>query len=207
MDEKRMNVEKTWLYSFARFLMTILYCSVFRLRARGVERFPKDQNCILLSNHISAWDPLTIAHLYKHNEIHFFAKDSLFKNTFFAVVLRKIHAFPVKRGETDMKAMRHAMQVLKDGHVLGIFPEGHRIYGGEIAPMETGVAVMALKSRVPVTPIFIRGRYRFFSTILVSVGEPISLDDLFGGTADADTLNEVKRRFMRALQALAEAES
>jgi len=198
-----MNVERTWLYSFAKVLLKFLFRFVFRLQARGLEFFPKDQNCILLSNHISAWDPMTITHLYKHNEIHFFAKDSLFKNKLLAAVLRKIHAFPVKRGETDMKAMRHAMQVLKDGHVLGIFPEGHRIHGGELAPIETGVAVMALKSRVPVVPILIRGRYKLFSTIKVSVGEPVPLDGLIGGTADADTLNEVKDRFMRALQALA----
>jgi len=197
-----MNVEKTWLYSFARVLMRIIYRIVFRLEVQGSEHFPKDQNCILFANHISAWDPLTIAHIYKHNEIHFFAKDSLFKHKILAAILKKVHAFPVKRGETDMKAMRRAMQVLKDGHVLGIFPEGHRIYGGELQPIETGIAVMALKSRVPVVPILIRGRYKLLSKVKARIGEPIPLSDLFSQAADADTLNEVKERFMRALKAL-----
>jgi 1-acyl-sn-glycerol-3-phosphate acyltransferase len=167
-----------------------------------VERFPKDVNCILFANHISAWDPLIVAHLSKHNEVHFFAKASLFKYKMLAAVLRKVHAFPVKRGETDMKAMRHAMQVLKDGRVLGIFPEGTRNYDGQIKPIETGIAVMALKSRVPVIPIMINGRYKLFSKITVNIGEPIPLDDLFAKTADVDALDEVKARFMRALQAL-----
>jgi len=198
-----MNVEKTGLYSFARLLLNLVYRVIFRVKVAGIHHFPKDENCILFANHISAWDPLTVAYVYKHNEIHFFAKDSLFKNRILAAVLRKIHAFPVKRGETDMKAMRHAMQVLKDGRVLGIFPEGHRNYEGGIAPIETGIAVMALKSRVPVVPILIGGRYRLFSKIIVSVGPPIPLDDLTEKPADVDALKEVKARFTQALQALA----
>lgn len=197
-----MNVEKTWLYTFAMFLLEGVYRIIFRLEVRGAEHFPKNQNCILFANHISAWDPLTVAFIYRHNEIHFFAKDSLFKNKFFAMILRKLHAFPVRRGETDLKAMRVAMQVLKDGHVLGIFPEGHRTYDGELKPIETGIAVMALKSRVPVIPILIRGKYRPFAKVSAHVGEAIQLDDLWNSPADTEALDVVKSRFMHALRNL-----
>lgn len=197
-----MKVEKTWFYTFARVLLGIVYRCIMPVKVRGIENYPTDQNCILLSNHISAWDPLTVAYTYKHNEIFFFAKDTLFRNKLLAAVLRKLHAFPVKRGETDMKAMRTAMQILKEGHVLGIFPEGHRRNDGTLQPLETGVAVMALKSRVPVVPIIIEGKYRPFQRISVAIGEPILLDTFWEQPVNAEILEAVKQRLMDALQSL-----
>ena len=75
-----MKTEKTFLYTLARGIAAFLYPCVFLAKARGVENFPREENCIILSNHLSAWDPITIAHVYKHNEIHFIAKESLFRN-------------------------------------------------------------------------------------------------------------------------------
>ena len=199
-----MNVEKTWLYSLARALLTVYYGLFFRVRAKGVQNFPSDKNCILLCNHISAWDPITIALQYKHNEIHFFAKDTLFKNKFLSSLLTKLHAIPVKRGETDMKAMRASMQVIKDGHVFGIFPEGHRYYDGELKPLETGVAVMALKSRVPVVPIWVQGTYKLFGKIQVNIGKAMHLDAYWEKPSNAETLEEIKKEMTQALQNLQE---
>lgn len=105
-----------------------------------MENFPREENCIILSNHLSAWDPITIAHVYKHNEIHFIAKESLFRNRALKWFLGRLHAFPVSRGEADLAAMRTALKVIADGHVLGIFPEGHRRHtpGWEPGKLETG---------------------------------------------------------------------
>lgn len=197
-----MAVEKTWLYTLVRMIFHVVYTCIFRVKIHGAQNFLKDQNCILLSNHIAAWDPITVAYAYKYNEIHFIAKDSLFKNKLFAAILHQLHAFSVKRGETDMKAMRTAMKVLKDGHVLGIFPEGHRRDSEELQPLQTGVVVMALKSRVPVMPIMIQGKYRLFHRVDITIGAPVFLDTYWEQTASTEMLEEVKQLLMDALQSL-----
>lgn len=197
-----MNKEKTWLYSFARLLAKFIYGVIFRAKARGLENFPNDTNCILIGNHISAWDPITLAHFYTYSEVHFIAKDSLFKFPVLRTLLKWLHAFPVSRGERDMAAMRTCMQVLRDGHVLGVFPQGTRQEDGRVEAVETGIAVMALKSNVPVVPVRIGGRYKLFGKVRASVGKPIPLDDLRATRADSETLEEVKRRVIDALEAL-----
>ncbi len=197
-----MKVEKTWFYSFARVIIGFIYTVIFHAKARGTENFPTDTHCIIISNHISAWDPLTIAKFYKVSEVHFIAKDSLFKIPVLRLILRGLHAFPVSRGETDMSAMRTSMQVLRDGHVLGIFPEGHRQPSGQVGKIETGVAVMALKSNVPMVPVMISGKYRPFGKLRMAVGKPIPLDDLRARRADTETLEEVKARVRASLEAL-----
>lgn len=197
-----MNVERTWLYKLAVCLVKFVFVVFFGSRAKGLENFPSDQNCIILGNHIHAFDPLMVAIYYKHNEIHFIGKESLFRNRFIGAFLRKLHAFPVNRGETDMKAMRASMQVLRDGHVLGIFPEGHRQADQQVKSLETGVAVMALRSDVPVVPVYIRGKYRPFGKLRLAVGAPIDLSDLRSGRADMQALETVKSRIMDTLDAL-----
>ncbi len=197
-----MNRERTFFYRFAIAVLWPVYKFIFRAKARGVENFPKDTNCILISNHISAWDPLTIGLFYKESEVHFIAKDSLFKFRPLAAILRWLHAFPVSRGESDMAAMRACMQVLRDGHVLGVFPEGTRGHEGHVREIQTGIAVMALKSAVPVVPILLTGRYRLFGNVRLTVGALVPLDDLRAGRADAVTMDAVKSRVRESIESL-----
>ena len=197
-----MHVERTWLYRFLIAFCRGLYTILFGAKASGLEHFPKDMNCILLSNHIHAFDPATIAVFYRANEIHFIAKEAIFKHKLLAKFFTKLHAFPVNRGETDMRAMRQAVQVLRDGHVLGIFPEGHRQRDQRVKAIETGVAVIALRSDVPVVPIYISGRYRPFGRLKLTVGPPIPLDDLRAERVDSQALEAVKQRIVAALNAL-----
>lgn len=197
-----MHKEKTWLYTLLRGIAAVVYRIFFQAKIRGTENYPTDTNCIILGNHISAWDPVTIAYSYKVSEIHFMGKESLFKNRFLRAFFTKVHAFSVNRGESDMAAMRTAMQVIRDGHVLGIFPEGTRQQDNRVQHIETGVAVMALKSNVPLVPVLITGKYRLFGKIRVVVGEPIPLDDLRAAHADTQTLEVLKARIIDSLEAL-----
>lgn len=197
-----MNIEKTGFYVFARFVITIILRFIFGIKVSGAENFPKDQNCILIGNHTSGWDPLTIAFFYTHNEVHFMAKESLFKNAFLKLLLSNLHAFPVRRGETDMGAMRMCMQALREGHVLGIFPEGHRQKDGRVKHVETGIAVMALKTNVPIIPVFICGKYRPFGHLRAIAGPPIPLDELRAKHPDVETLEAVKAKVIDSLESL-----
>ncbi|MDR0897004.1 MAG: 1-acyl-sn-glycerol-3-phosphate acyltransferase [Oscillospiraceae bacterium] len=198
-----MRDKPTWLYAIVRVVGTVFYKLFYRYKMRGIEHLPSDQNYLIYANHYHALDPVTVALCCRRREIRFMSKADLFQNKLFRFLLTQLHAFPVRRGEADMGAMRAAMQVLKDGRVLGIFPEGHRQADGVFKGVETGVAVLALKCGVPVIPVRISGKYRFRGQMRAVVGAPLKLDDLRAQKPDAETLEAVKERIFRGIEDLA----
>ena len=106
------------------------------------------------------------------------AKEELFRIPFLRWFLPKVYAFPVRRGLADRQAIRNAQTVVKEGHLLGIFPEGTRNRGdGELLPLRGGTALISLKTGVPVVPVLICGvqDFRFRQPIKVIIGNPIYL--------------------------------
>jgi 1-acyl-sn-glycerol-3-phosphate acyltransferase len=194
-----MRPRRTPLYSFARVVLGLLFPLLFGVRVYGAEHFPRDRNFIVLSNHISNWDPVSVAYACREWEIHFLAKESLFKNRLLRWLVTKLHAIPVSRQGTNLAAMRAALAVLKDGQVLGIFPEGHRFNTGRVERIETGVAMLALKSDAPLVPAFIQGKYRLWSGLKVLVGPALDLSDLRAKGQSAEVIEEIKGRIETAL--------
>jgi len=195
-----MKKEKTVIYSIGKavgWMYFRLFCGVKML---GRENFPKDEHFIVMANHICALDPVLLGVAYSGSEIHFMAKDSLFRNPLMKWVAEKVHAIPVRRGETDMAAMRSAMQVLREEKVLGIFPEGTRHRDGKMGEIQTGIAVLALKQNVSLIPVGISGHYRPFGKLKISVGRPIDLDDLRALRPDAETMAQVVERIREGIQ-------
>ncbi len=87
------------------------------------------------------------------------AKIELFKGAL-GFFLTQLGAFPVKRGESDFGAMREALKRLKEGRVILIFVEGTRRIGNEPSKAQAGVGFLAMKSGVPVVPVYVKGRIR-----------------------------------------------
>ena len=88
-------------------------------------------------------------------------------------IIKNLHAFPVKRGIPDRKAIKKALEVLNNNQVLGIFPEGTRSKDGKLQEPEPGLALLASKAKdVTLVPVAIRGNYKFFSHIDVIFSEP-----------------------------------
>ena len=184
---------------FYRVLIAILRPLVhviFPHRVTGVENIPKDGPVLLCSNHVSMLDPVFIACAVKR-EIRFISKKELFDNKFLGPILTKMGMFPVNRGGTDMAAMRTCMGILKEGGVLGIFPQGHRWRKDENRELQSGAAVMALRSRVPVIPIHVEAPVKPFRFIRVRVGAPVKLDDI--PRLDAPSVEQAGERLKDAI--------
>ncbi len=167
--------------------------------------FPKiigKKNCrikgraVVISNHISNWDPLLIAVIFRR-QIFWMGKSELFKSKLARVFFKMVKAFPVRRGEGDLAAIRHAFRVLRDGKLFGIFPEGTRIKGGEISKFEPGTSMIALKNDAPVVPIYLKGKYKPFRRMKVIIGEPVRLADYVGTKTDTTTV-EAATRFLES---------
>lgn len=185
---------RTLIYTVVMFLYAILVKIVFFMGIEGRENIPKGKNVVLMGNHQCILDPLTLALCTPDREIHFMGKKELFENRAFGWVLRKVHAFPVDRGNIDMGAVRTAMNVLKDGDTLGIFPEGTRSRTGHMLPLLGGASMIALKSGCDVVPVYIDGRYKPFRRMRVIVGQPVQMDDLRAGRMGRESIDALTAR-------------
>lgn len=185
---------RTFLYTFVVCLYAIVAKLLFFLRIEGKENIPKNRNCVLMGNHQCLLDPLTLALCVPDREIHFMGKKELWNNKLLGWAFTKVHGFPVDRGNMDMGAIRTAMNVLKEGDTLGIFPEGTRSRTGHMLPLLGGASLLALRSGCDVVPVYIDGRYKPFHRIVVRVGKPVDLEGLRGGRVNKEACEALTGR-------------
>lgn len=169
---------RTFLYSLAKALAWVLFHTVYPVTLHNTEHLSLSGPYILICNHLSGLDPICVAHAVNHEEISFLAKKELMQGRFAGWFLRSLHAIPVDRHNFDMAAMRACTQALRAGRVLGIFPEGTRFKKGNMEELETGVALLALRSSVPVVPMYIHGKLKPFHRVHCYADVPIPMDDL-----------------------------
>ncbi len=167
------------LYYLGRFIAWIYLRILYRVKVYGIENVPRRKPFIICSNHINWMDPLTIGtSLRAAYRIHFMAKNEIFINFIVSFLLKKIGVFPVKRENADYAAIKKAYQLLEEGQVLGLFPEGSRSINGRLQKAYNGAALVAVRSGVPIVPVAIVGPYRFFKPVHMYIGPPFVLPPL-----------------------------
>ena len=202
------KTKRTFLYTFVVwFLYLIISKLFFFVRIEGRENIPKGKNCVMMGNHQHIFDPLMLALCVPDREIHFMGKKELWNNKILGWAFTKVHGFPVDRGNMDMTAIRTAMNVLKDGNTLGIFPEGTRAKGTHMLPMLGGAFMLALRSKCDVVPVYIDGNYKLFRPMVVRVGKPVEMDDLLAGRVTKESCDELTARVEAAFAKLSNGKS
>ncbi len=142
-------------YKFARGVCLFVMRFGYKIRFHGEENMPTHKGYILASNHVSNIDPLFIGIACKKN-VRFMAKVELFKNPILRAILNGVGTFPVSRGTGDHSAIDKAIQVVKSGDVLGIFPEGTRSKDGKLGRAKSGAVVVAAKTGGDIVPVGIK---------------------------------------------------
>ncbi|MBB6674167.1 lysophospholipid acyltransferase family protein [Cohnella nanjingensis] len=160
------------LYRFARRLLFILCKLIFRFEARGVDAIPSEGPVVLCSNHKSVLDPITLGIAVKR-KVHYMAKAELFDVPVLGSVIRKVGAFPVKRGGVSKEAIRTAISLLQEGNVMGIFPEGTR--NQSVGVGKRGAVSMAFRGGATIVPVALIGDYRPFRKMIAVYGAPLDL--------------------------------
>ena len=188
------------LYRFVyHILLPLGIMPLFRLFNRlvitGRENIPEQGSVVIIANHISSWDSVLLYSIIRR-EAYFMAKVELFQIPLLGPFLRRIHVFPVKRDTVDRTALRTAAKVLEDGHVLAIFPEGHRSKTGELLPFKPGAALFAHRAQAPVIPVLFENTPKAFpksiwQKVRVSVGEPLDLSSFYSQKANSALLGEM----------------
>lgn len=172
----------------------ILYRSLATIRVEGAEKLPKDQGYIIVANHTTILDPITVAlPAFEQGTLpRFLAKDSLFRAPVLGWVLRNLAHIPVVRGSTDArKSLETAQNIIRAGGAVVIYPEGTLTSDPDLWPMQgrTGVARLALATGVPVYPLAHWGDEKILpdgakpsifprKTVTIKVGDPIYLNTL-----------------------------
>jgi 1-acyl-sn-glycerol-3-phosphate acyltransferase len=165
-------------YEIIRWLAIFILHTAARLRLRGRYNIPTKGPFIIASNHL-AWTDIPFIPLHIHGrKVVYMAKEEYFSSKI-AWLVRFLGAFPVKRGEADRQALRAGEEQLKKGNILVIFPEGTRSRTRTMAKAHPGMAMIALRTGVPVLPVAIWGSEKVLKTfrpsVTISYGEPMIL--------------------------------
>lgn len=194
-----------WLYHFVMGVLRIYYFFAFKTTVIGKENIPKEGSAVLCSNHISNYDPITMA-VFINRLPRYIAKKELFQNPILGRFLTALEAFPVDRQATmDMKSFKTAINILKSGEMLGIFAEGTRVKEGDAKAAKAGVALFALKGNAPIIPVAISGKYKFRGHVTIQYGEPISLEEYKGQKVSTELLEQITDKIMSQIKEMKEA--
>jgi 1-acyl-sn-glycerol-3-phosphate acyltransferase len=178
---------KRTVYSAGKSLVRSVFACVARIHVLGRENANRTGGFILASNHISHFDPFLIG-LKVRRKIDWMTMAEFFHPATLGFLLRSIDAFPAERDRADLKTIRTAIDRLKSGRIVGIFPEGGIRDGSrsllEGATLRAGAATLSHIADVPVVPCVIVGTDRLYSKtqwlplrrtpVWISFGKPIS---------------------------------
>jgi 1-acyl-sn-glycerol-3-phosphate acyltransferase len=172
---------------------------LYRLRAEGVENLPETGGFVLAANHISNFDPWPLGlPLFPRRYLRFMAKSELFWWPL-GPVIGAGGAFKVRRGERDIEAMKTAVELVREGHIVVMFPHGTRQRKGLVKKhrprSHTGAARIAIEADAPLVPAAISGTDRLarLGPLRVSYGKPLDLDGLDARAATERLMTEIER--------------
>ncbi|AOM82789.1 1-acyl-sn-glycerol-3-phosphate acyltransferase [Salisediminibacterium beveridgei] len=189
------------LFHLGQAVCRMFFRLFYRVKIQGKQNIPEEQGVLLCSNHIHFLDPPLVGSFLKR-ETRFMAKAELFEAPILKSLIPKFGAFPINRGKSDRKAMRTGLKLLKEGEIVGVFPEGTRSKTGELKKGLSGVGFFALRSDAAVVPCAVIGPYRLFKTIHIIYGEPLNMDQLREEKASPEATTEA---IMRGIQDLIDA--
>ena len=203
MQEKiyRVRKETAWkkfVRKLVKVTLGVVYRIAFRVKITG--QVPDEGAYVLCCNHINYLDAAAIV-LFNKRKVNFVAKEDLFQHGILMWLGHLFDVIPIKRDMQDIDAMKRCLKVLKNGELLGIFPEGTRKGMEKNMKAKNGAAFMAMKAKVKVIPIGIHGTFKPFSKVYMNYGEPI---DLSGYTKD--NLDEATENIMDTIVMLTKKE-
>ena len=176
--------------------------AVYRLDVSGAERVPAHGGVVVVANHLSALDPFVLG-VAVPRDLRYLAKEELWRRRGVGWAMNRLGGFPVGRGRGDRDALARAVELLRDGHAVGVFPQGAVRTDG---PWLRGAARMALGAGAPIVPVrlfdvdrALAGRRVGFPRLRVAIGEPISVA---AGATSIVAARELTARLRTAVESL-----
>jgi 1-acyl-sn-glycerol-3-phosphate acyltransferase len=204
-------------YWVLKIILTPVLRFFWRVRVDGLENIPESGPAILASNHISFSDSIFLP-LVMRRRVTFVAKAEYFDDPKTAWFFRAVGQIPIRRsgGSAAMAALDSAAEVLRDGHLFGIYPEGTRSPDGRLYKGKTGVARLALRCNVPVLACAMVGtkeiqpigqvRPNIFRPITIRISKPMDFSRYADRPTDPKILRQITDEIMYELRTLSAQE-
>jgi 1-acyl-sn-glycerol-3-phosphate acyltransferase len=202
----RLHYRLSWLF------LNMVERVLFGFLVTGREKIPMTGGVIIASNHISYCDPPVVGSGVPR-EVHFLAKEELFRNRLFGWLIGKYNAIPLRRSVGDVGALKKAVDLLKHGRAVLMFPEGTRSLTGKLLKPKPGVGMIAALTSAPVVPVYVKGTNRLRDALLrrtrleVVFGDPVEPVEGDGGRAAGKAdYGFITQEVMRRIADLAQAQ-
>ena len=181
-----------------------------RLRVEGAGHIPATGPCLIAANHASYLDPVVLA-MACPRPVRFIMSRAFYERRSIHWICRATGAIPVENNPRDLGSLRRTLRALREGAVVGIFPEGGRSHDGTLMPAKPGAALLALRAGVPLLPAGILGTFAALSRhqrfprrgpILVRFGPPVAFPAQWREGAAKEHLEEATALLMERIQTL-----
>jgi len=146
------------LYDSAKFLFSYLFKPVFKFKVIGRENVPKEGPLLLACNHASYLDPVLLATALPRR-VNLLARENLFDKAWKRFILLRWKSIPMRREQLDKGVLKTVMGLLKEGEIVGLFPEGTRSPDENLLPGKAGVGMLVSFAKLPVLPVYMKGAY------------------------------------------------
>jgi 1-acyl-sn-glycerol-3-phosphate acyltransferase len=151
----------SWLYRVILFLTWVFFKLIYRHKVYRADR-NYEGSAIIAANHTSFFDPPILAISWPE-EVHFLAREGLFKNPLFGALIRKLNAHPVSGDAGDIAVFRTICSLLHEGKKLILFPEGKRADSDGLDELKPGIAMLISRSQSAVIPAYIHGTFTIWN--------------------------------------------
>ena len=164
----------------------MVFVVFLRYRARGQQNLPLQGGGLILVNHQSFLDPLLVG-LPLRRQVSYLARDSLFRVPMIGWILRNTYVIPINRQSASSTSIKKAVERMKAGFLVGIFPEGTRTRDGQMSDFKPGFIALVRRSGLPVYPVGIAGADQAmprhlpiinFAQVRVVYGEPFTEEEI-----------------------------
>ena len=190
-------------FYISRFFAWLPLAIMYPTKIIGRKNLPKGK-AILTVNHTSNMDiVLLLANL--HEKKYTLAKKELFKNKFFGGILKSYGGISIDREGVDVKAIKTSLKLLSKGKKLIIFPEGTRNKGenlNKLGELKTGTAMIAIKSKTPLVPVWINRRPKIFKKTTITIGKPFELSEFYGEKLSDEVLQRATKVIVEKMEEL-----
>lgn len=197
-------------YKASQYTIAPVLRGLWRIHATGLHHIPASGPAILASNHLSYSDHYFFPAVVPR-QIFFISKAQHFDVPVQRWLFEQWGVIPLKRGEGDNEAMERSLQVLREGKLFGIYPEGTRSTDGKLHKGRTGVARLALLAKVPVIPVGMIGTDEVLpkgksipklKKVKIHIGAPMTFEQYYGMENDRKVCREITDRIMLAIKDL-----